>query len=1156
MRLDPPKTAGTSRPAPARRNTPSAIPPTTIKPQASTTPPSVGANRQTAGRALTPTKPKRLSAQQLLQPDAATKRLLELTVDPNTGQMTAGAGGGQVLLTMAKNLASRKGKSGTGSYLALASTGVPLAAMGTLAQKNAADYLKGLAVRGHDLTGIPKVSVLDPSERDAIRAQLKLKGVDPGPNASDAEILTATHKHKLSNIDILRNLPSSAGKAIVGLPVGAYAAGQAAGALAFKGDTKPLQQIGTGLADYYGAIANHPLGALQRDPVGTVSALLPAKTIIGGAGGKVAAAGLLGKSAKVFATAERQPLVLPKARLSSDPLERPQVIPALSQPPLRANLIDRAIQVGIEKATTSSADLSRRRIRNLSSKHEAEARFAGYQQRDEIMQKMLGAKRKLSKEERKATTAIIQGITPRQMADYYAIRAVEDPKSPHLKAQADFWGKVAVKVPNLNERLTTYLNAVEPSLRAREASLQRVTSIDQATLQAREGITRDEVLAKLQAHASPSAADTTGRDPLYFPHIADRPNFGGFLFRRGMNPTRRVASEVKNKNELVLFRSGRWQPDSRHLESRIASAPLAEASLEHLQGQIHEFGRVPASGSTYDPKHATLVRVHPKGAKVEPIDTSGAGLAQQIRDVRAQSSGDKDFLSRLESQIVVHTPDGVVPAEPGLILVPNEVLDQVRGTLRSMNRGGFLRGLQSATDAWRYMTLMLRGGYLTNNVVGNTLQGAIGGMGPVSIARALKYGDAVPKKLIGSGTIADMSRVQRLGGNADSPIGRAVNLLADSSLGRGTGFAIAHNPIMRGNIWYENTLRKALYLHAAIPAAKKATSGSRFSRNSNTVMDHLRNNEMPQATQLVVDMFGDMRKKNKSNLRLAIPFYRWIGFITKLSLATLPAKMPIRNELLQSLGRLGNDELGKMGLLPTWMQGAIPSNEHTQNIDGTPHQMATMTLTQGLNPFASIAQTLTSDTSGMPTATGILNTLNPVASAAGSVAVGRDLGTGFDLRDASGAPISATNRDLFDPTLWKTLINQELRTVPFVNLLDQPSYKSADALPFTGTKKYPRGLRQPDQETQQRVIGYLTGINQRPVDVTLYNLQNAYKLLDPKAHPEFDADMLKQIRHRINILTGDAKKKGLQVTVPVLKAKPLTVAPLKVKKLVVGNNAP
>lgn len=1093
----------------------------------------------------------------MLAPDAATKRLLELTVDPTTGQLTAGAGGGQVLLTMAKNLASRKGKAGTGSFLALASTGVPIASMGVTAQKNAAEYLKSLAVRGHDLTGIPKVSILEPGERDALRAQLKQKGVDPGPDASDAEILTATHKHKLSNIDILRNLPTSAGKAIVGLPVGAFAAGQAAGALAFKHDPKPLQQMGTGLVDYYGAIKEHPLGALQRDPVGTVSALLPAKTIIGGAGAKVASAGLLGRGAEAFAKAERKPLVLPKARLSNDPLEEPQVIPALSQPPLRSNLIDRGVQVAIEKAAVSSGSLSRRRIRNLSSKHESEARFAGYQQRDEIMQQMLGAKRKLTKEERKASTAILQGITPKQMADYYAIRAVEEPKSPHLKAHADFWNKVAVKVPNLNERLKVYLDTVEPPLRGREASLQRVTSIDEATLQAREGITRDEVLTKLREHGLPSAAETTGRDPLYFPHVADKPAFGGFLFRRGMNPTRRVASEIANKNELKLFRAGKWQPDTRHLESRIASAPLAEASLDHLQAQLNEFGRVPASGSIYDPRHATLVRMHPKGAKVEKVDSSGAGLAQQIRDVKATSAGDKDFLQRLESQIVVHTPDGVVPDEPGLILVPNEVLDQVRGTLKSMNRGGFLRGLQSATDAWRYMTLMLRGGYLTNNVVGNTLQGAIGGMGPVSIARAMKYGDAVPKKLIGSGTIADMSRVQRLGGNADKFLGRALNSVADSPLGRGTGFAIAHNPIMRGNIWYENVLRKALYLHAAVPAAKKAANGSRMSRNSDAVMEHLRNNEVPEATQLVVDMFGDMRKKNKPNLRLAIPFYRWIGFITKLSLATLPAKMPVRNELIQSLGRLGNDELGKMGLLPTWMGGAIPTNIHDQTVEGgDKHKFATMTLTQGLNPFASIAQTLTTDTGGDLTAQGILKSLNPVASAAGGVVVGRDIESGFDLRDADGKPISATGRDLFDPVLWKTVLNQELRTLPFVNLADPQSYKSADALPFTGDRKYPRGLRQPDQSTQQRLIGYLTGINQRPVDVDLYNLQAAYKLLTPADHPEFDADMLKQIRHRINILTGDAKKKGLKVTVPILKGTPLTIAPLKVKKLVVGNNAP
>ena len=908
--------------------------------------------QQTRQRAaLPPKKPKQRID---LSPDPAAKRLLDLMVDPRSGNLRV-AGTQPQLLSFAKGLSERKGRLGANAYFTLASTGIPLASLGETARKNAAEYLKDLAVRGVDLTGTPRVSVLEPDERDAIRRVLKLKGVDPGASASDAEILSATHKHKLTNKDIIRNLPSSAGKALVGLPAGAWGLGQVAGAAVFDQNLDPAKQVAAGVVDYYGHIKDDPMNALREDPVGTVSALLPAKTLVGGAAGKAAKAGLFGRAAKGFATAERQALTLPKARLSNDPAEAPQVIPALDQGPLSSNLIDRGIQRGLEGITARSPALSRKRVNQLSSRREAEARFAAYQKRDELLRGVLGAKRKLTREEKRAVTAIAQGVTPRQMAEYYKIKAAAEPGSKHLKAQVDVWEKVAAKAPDLSDRMRAYLDAAEPAVRDREASLQRVTTIDESKLQAREGITRDEVLTTLRNAESPVAAETTGRDPFYFPHVKDSTNFSSFLFRRGMNPTRRLNPELK-KNDLALFTSGRWQPDTRHLEARIASAPLAEMSLNHLQGQIKEFGRKVAPGSAYDPRHATLVRVHPAGAKTEKIDTSGEGLAQQIRDVKANSRTDKDFLQRLESQIVVHAPDGKVPNEDGLVLVPNEVMDQVRGTLKSMNRGGMVRGLQTATDAWRYMTLYLRGGYLTNNIAGNTLQAGIGGIGPVSVGRALKYGDAVPKKLVGSGTMADLSRIQRLGGNADTAAGRALNAIAESPVGRGVSAAAGKNPIMRGNVAYEDTLRKALYLRHAIPEAKKAVNGSRFSRVTDDVIKHLEQNEIPQATQRVVDFLGDMRKKNRANLRLSVPFYRWISFITKLSLATLPLKYPVRNELIQSIGRLGNDELAKMGLLPEWFRGSIPVSTSQQDVNGSKHQMADMLSTQGLNPFATIDQ--------------------------------------------------------------------------------------------------------------------------------------------------------------------------------------------------------
>ena len=162
-------------------------------------------------------------------------------------------------------------------------------------------------------------------------------------------------------------------------------------------------------------------------------------------------------------------------------------------------------------------------------------------------------------------------------------------------------------------------------------------------------------------------------------------------------------------------------------------------------------------------------------------------------------------------------------------------------------------------------------------------------------------------------------------------------------------------------------------------------------------------------------------------------------------------------------------------------------------------------------------------------------------STAANVAFGRDLETGFDLRDAAGNTIGLDRAG--DPVFWRTLLNQELRNIPLVNALDSPSYKSADALPFTGTRHYPKGyevtdelgshytqaVRQPDMPTRNTWIAYFTGIRVRPTDLTLYNLQEAYKLLDDAG---LDPKQRRAVRHRINIELGKAKRNGLKVTVP------------------------
>jgi hypothetical protein len=174
--------------------------------------------------------------------------------------------------------------------------------------------------------------------------------------------------------------------------------------------------------------------------------------------------------------------------------------------------------------------------------------------------------------------------------------------------------------------------------------------------------------------------------------------------------------------------------------------------------------------------------------------------------------------------------------------------------------------------------------------------------------------------------------------------------------------------------------------------------------------------------------------------------------------------------------------------------------------------------TQGLNPFATIAQTYGR---GLP---GLANSLNPVLTSASDTAYGKSLDTGFAMRDAKGNVIDISRAG--DPVFWRTLIAQELRNLPIVNLVSPPQHHPADTIPIPGldgTGTTPKGMQQPRMSTLRNTLAYLTGVRARPTDLTLYNLQGAYNLLQASDLPK---DVKKAARHRLNVEMGKAKAKG------------------------------
>jgi hypothetical protein len=1174
MRLDPPKTVTSKRPAakPAAKKPASPMGPflseTKGRPRPKPTNPFVASRQQTKQNLRGQQKPSKPNGRLLLEPDAATKRLLELTIDPATGQMKAGAGGGKVLGTMAQNLASRKGKEGAGSYLALASVGIPATILGANARKNVADYLKKLAADGVDLEGVPPVNVLDQGERDQIRAILKKRGTDPGDDATDAQLLTATKKKKLSNIDIVKNIPSSAGNALIGLPVGAWGAGQATGALVFDQDAEPLKTMGSGLVDYYGAIKRHPLGALQRDPVGTVSALMPAKTIIGGGGAKVVAAGALGKGAKAAASAARKDL--PIAAIKTVEGAAPQTIKAAGLPILRSNLIDRAVQRGLEGATTKSGSVQRYRLKKQAIRENAMAKADTYQIRDQMLRGLQEARRGTSVEERRSIVAYAQGETPSRLADYYEQLIRDEPHSTHnktRKAQVKIWRRVAEKTGDSpTPKVAAYLEALRIPLAKREEIMTNIGKVPEEQIAARRGLVSAET-ERVLGSRSPLADEAQ-----YVPHIDTTPQYGNFLVKRGLNPEKRLAKSAK-KNELVLFKRGSWQPDSRIVESSLAHASNVEQMRNTLVRNIDEYGRVGKPGEPYE---GTLFRIGGNGQRrVMQPGEAGPALSQMLKEMHIKNEGasEADLIAQLEQKIIAKPRSNRIPEDGATyIVLPKQVGDQLVGEFGAHRRGAALRAASTATDTWRKYTLFARPAWLAANMVSNPIQAGIGmadspgGLAriPVSYARTMSghripltnkhlpgrdYSSAVPDTVRDAGWFNDLTKIQHAGANADTPIGRTLIGIANSAEGRMLRKILnaAPNAIVNVNQWFENVNRSAVYLHQAVPAAKKAANGTKYSKVTDDVMKHLEAGEVSKATELVRDTLGDMRQKNRPNWRLVAPFYKWLMFASKLALVTLPLKMPIRNELLQALGRDGMKDINALGGPALgFQQGAIPFDAETRTADdGSPHQFAKMLATRNINTLATPAEFLKTDENGMPTIAGALSYGNPLASAALSTVFGKDLESGYAFKDADGNDLHPLEGG-FDQ-FFKTLINQEARTLPFVNLLDDPSGKPADALPFTADAQEFQGMRQPKRSKAAKIAQYLTGVNVREADLTLYNVQWMYHFLDPRFNKDLPPELEKEIRKKLNRMRGksgpyakqqrDAKKAKeaapVSVTVPI-----------------------
>jgi len=282
--------------------------------------------------------------------------------------------------------------------------------------------------------------------------------------------------------------------------------------------------------------------------------------------------------------------------------------------------------------------------------------------------------------------------------------------------------------------------------------------------------------------------------------------------------------------------------------------------------------------------------------------------------------------------------------------------------------------IKKPLSVWRSAVLGLRVGFLTNNLVGNSIMYAVktGGTGALRdlfMAIRESHGDAVAKNALDSVSTPPALRqslyqefypeqMHGTFGKTQSPstsnLGAAGNKA--SAVWRGTTGAIPNVT----SALAETAFRKALIRHSIrhSPEFKKVYAAlPTETRNFETAARRLHEGKNAAAYQRYISKqankaLGDylnLSPFERNVLRNAVPFYSWYRAITTTT-GHLAADTPLRANILGQIGQIGkqwSDQ--KLGDVPSFLEGAIPighARAGIQRVLGT----------QSLNPYATLEQ--------------------------------------------------------------------------------------------------------------------------------------------------------------------------------------------------------
>jgi hypothetical protein len=327
--------------------------------------------------------------------------------------------------------------------------------------------------------------------------------------------------------------------------------------------------------------------------------------------------------------------------------------------------------------------------------------------------------------------------------------------------------------------------------------------------------------------------------------------------------------------------------------------------------------------------------------------------------------GAEDLLTTSESE-------AYVDAQGFRYMVPKAMADKIAGEyVRSSTAASNIIG--KPTTVWRSLVLNLRVGWLTNNIVGNTLMYSIRNAGPAGLkwylqSVAMRFGPAKVRQLLAESGLGPEDMIQVLPEQmAGTFLGTQFPAAGAGKLARG-GRALAKyttQPLRKVDIATEKAFRTAMTnrLIQKSPQFAKVYKEMReqtqsLSKVSKREVSIKLLQEDPKFAELVSkqvnDALGDfmqMTDFEQTYLRGLMPFYAWYREITKITLR-LPLEVPGRANLLAKIGQIGYDEnVAKLG------PDGIEKYLRALFIIGEPKGGKAVGLnTSGLNPYMTLPQ--------------------------------------------------------------------------------------------------------------------------------------------------------------------------------------------------------